>query len=174
MNIGDIRCKRRAPFPLSPEAWVKETGEWGPKRHAGYLNNWNPTILRCLRGNHDIKLIMNGAETNSLTWYITNYTTKKQVRSSNISALLADSYAFRKSKRNSGEDVKERNRKLIQGCANTLTRDREFSSPEIMSYLMGWGDRYESHTYVIIYLDSIMWSLKAWFPKLKMSRYFWD
>lgn len=166
---GEVRCKRRAPFTLSHEAWVKKSGEWGPKRYAAYLNNWNPTLLRCIRANHDVKLIMNGAETNSLTWYITNYATKKQQRSTNISALLADSHAFRSQKKRT-QETKDANKKLIQGCANSLTRDREFSSPEIMSYLMGWGDRYESHTYVTIYWDSVGRSLKRQFPQLDDSR----
>ncbi len=112
---------------------------------------------------------MNGAETNSITWYITNYATKKQQRSSNISALLAESHAFRvKDKRNS--DTKEASKRLIQGCANTLTRDREFSSPEIMSYLMGWGDRYQSHTYIPIYWDTIVRTLKERFPEIYEKR----
>lgn len=160
-----MRCKRRAPFTRADATWVKECGDWGPKRHAGYLNNWNSAMLQCTRSNEDVKLIMNGAETNSITWYITNYATKKQQHSSNISALLAKSHAFRVKDARKAE-TKEANKKLIQGCANTLTRDREFSSPEIMSYLMGWSDRYQSHTYIPIYWDSIVRSLKENFPDI--------
>jgi hypothetical protein len=86
---GRLQCKRGAPFPLSPAEWVKESGDWGPKRFCAYLNSWNSTLMRALRANHDLKLIMNGGETSAITWYITNYATKKQTRSSNVSALLA-------------------------------------------------------------------------------------
>lgn len=43
------------------------------------------------------------------------------------------------------------NKRLIQRCANALTWDQEFSGQEAINYLMGWGDRYESHHYVVIY-----------------------
>ncbi|KAF8798476.1 hypothetical protein BYT27DRAFT_7320360 [Phlegmacium glaucopus] len=159
---GQIRCKRRAPFPIAQDDWVDSSGEWGPRRFCGFLNNWNPTLLMTTRANHNVKLFMNGRDTNVLTWYITNYTSKKQQRSSNVSALLEEK------KR---KDVTDVNKRLIQCCANTLTHDREFSGPEIMSYLMGWGDRFESHHYIAIYLDAIISALKSKYPGLRETRY---
>ena len=50
--------------------------------------------MQTLRANHDVKLIMNGAETCVLLLYTTNYAFKKQNRSSNTSALLAERLAF--------------------------------------------------------------------------------
>ena len=163
---GRLQCKRGAPFPLSPAEWVKETRDWGPKRFCAYLNNWNPTLMRSLRANHDLKLIMNGGETSAITWYITNYATKKQTRSSNVSALLAKRLAFHKLEEAKQADLTALNKRLIQRCANALTRDREFSILEIISYLMGWSDRYESHLYTNIYWDSVEGTLKRVFPEL--------
>ena len=81
---GQLICKRRAPFKKAPTDWVNEKGEWGAKRLCGFLNSWNPTIMRTIRANHDTKLIMGGGgQTATLTYYITNYATKKQQRSSN-------------------------------------------------------------------------------------------
>ncbi|KAF8180864.1 hypothetical protein BJ912DRAFT_1062309 [Pholiota molesta] len=114
---------------------------------------------------------MNGAETNSLTWYITNYATKKQQRSSNISALLANSHAFRQKDKRSREAL-DANKRLIQGCANTLTREHEFAAPEIMNYLMDFGDRFESHSFVTIYWDAISRALQNRFPELYSDRPF--
>jgi hypothetical protein len=91
-------------------------------------------MILTLRANHDTKLIMSGPETKTLTWYITNYAAKKQQRSSNVSALLAKHVAFHTAEEKSRNDLTDINKRLIQRCANTLTRDREFSSPEIMSY----------------------------------------
>jgi len=164
---GRLQCKRRAPFPLSVEDWVKETGAWGPKRFCAYLNNWNPTMMKAIRANHDFKLIMNGVETNIITWYITNYMTKKQQRSSNISALLAKRLAFHNTQAVDQGDLNSLNKRLIQHCANALTRDMEFSAPEIIAYLMGWGDRYESHIFTNIYWDAIEGALKIVFPELQ-------
>ena len=64
-------------------------------------------------------------------------------------------------------DLADINKRLIQQCTNTLTRDREFSGPEIMAYLMGWGDRFESHHYVGISLDALIGAVKERFPGLK-------
>ena len=164
---GRTVCKRRAPFPLARDDWVDSNGNWGPKRLCGFLNNWNPPLLMTLRANHDTKLILSGGETNVITWYITNYASKKQQRTSNVSALLAKRVAFHTVEERRRTDLADINKRLIQRCANTLSRDREFSGPEIMSYLMGWGDRYESHHYVGISADAILRALKEKFPGLK-------
>jgi hypothetical protein len=166
---GRTVCKRRAPFPLARDDWVDSNGSWGPKRLCAFFNNWNPPLLLTLRANHDTKLIMSGGETNVLTWYITNYASKKQQRTSNVSALLARRVAFHTVEERRRTDLTNINKRLIQRCANTLSRDREFSGPEIMSYLMGWGDRYESHHYVGISADAIIRALKERFPGLRAS-----
>jgi hypothetical protein len=166
---GRTLCKRRAPFALALDDWVDSTGAWGPKRLCAFLNNWNSPLLITLRANHDAKLIMSGGDTNVLTWYITTYATKKQQRSSNVSALLAKRVAFHLAEERRHNDLTDINKRLIQRCANTLTRDREFSGPEIISYLMGWGDRFESHHYVAIYTDAIVNGLKERYPGLRSS-----
>ncbi len=162
---GRLECKRRAPFAISPDDWISEDGEWGPKRTCPNLNSWNPCIMQCIRANHDAKLIMNGAETCVLVLYNTNYTFKKQNRSSNTSALIADRLAFQQTSLEN-EDAKTYNKRLIQRCANALLTQREFSSPEIMSYLTGKDDRFESHSYISVFLDQATWALKKVFPYL--------
>ena len=134
------------------------------------MNNWNPHLLLCLRANHNIKLITNGAYTKDLTWYITNYALKKQVKSSNVTALLARRYAFHRQQERRNSDYDNVNKRLLQRCANTLTRDPELSSPEVISYLMGWGDRFISHHFVNIYLDSMLAALKRVYPCLRDFR----
>ena len=161
-----LLCKWRAPFELSSRSWIDEGGDWGPKRLAAYLNNWCPPILQCLRSNHDIKLITNGAETKDITWYITCYTAKKQQASSNTSALLAKRLAFHRKQEARNADITSLNKKLIQRCANTLSREQEFSAPEVISYLMGWGDRYISHHFVSVYWDNVTAALKRRYPGL--------
>ena len=168
---GQLRCKRRAPFPKADTDWVKDTGEWGPKRLCAFLNSWNPTIMRTIRANHDIKLIIGGdGQTATLTYYITNYATKKQQNSSNASALLAKRLAFIKQEERRQTDLNKLNKKLIQSCANCLSRDREFSAPEIMTYIMGWPDVYLSHYYVTIYWDAAANALKRTFPGINPHR----
>ena len=165
MIKGQMICKRRAPFPKAVMDWVKENGEWGPRRLCAFLNSWNPTIMRTIHANHDIKLILGrDGQTATLTYYFTNYATKKQQRSSNASALLAKRLAFIKKEERRQTDLNKLNKKLIQSCANCLSSDREFSAPEIMTYIMGWPDAYLSHHYVTIYWDSATSALKKTFP----------
>lgn len=110
---------------------------------------------------------MSGGDTSVLTWYITNYASKKQQRSSNVSVLLVKWVAFHTVEERRRMDLSNINKCLIQRCTNTLSRDREFSGPEIMSYLMGWGDWYESHHYVGISANTIVQALKEKYPGLR-------
>jgi len=61
--------------------------------------------MRCIRANHDAKLIMNGAETCVLVLYTTNYAIKKQNRSSNASALIAKRLAFHQAEQSGDESL---------------------------------------------------------------------
>lgn len=166
---GKLRCKRRAPFECAPAAWVSEAGEWGPARLHAMVVAFNPEILLNIRCNHDIKLLTNAHNTSGISWYITFYATKKQQNSGNASAVLARRLAYHQLQQVRDPDVDELNRKMINRCANALSREQEFSAPEVIGYLMGWGDRYISHHYVTIYWDSIIYSLKARFPELRRT-----
>jgi hypothetical protein len=157
---GRVVCKRHAPWDLTDKPWISKDGQWGPRHCCGYMNNWNLPMLLCLRSNHNIKLITNGADMKQLTWYITKYTLKKQVLTSNMSALLARRLAFNTKDKKLTEDCHTRNNCLLQQCINTLSREPEFSRPEVINYLMRWGDHYMSHHFVEIYLDSITGVLK--------------
>jgi hypothetical protein len=132
-----LECKRRCPFPLSGCDRVNKAGNWGPKRFCSYLNNWNLTTMLAMCANHDFKLIMSGKETATLTYYIANYATKKQQKSSNVSALLAESLAYTKAmdRKEKQSNLNIINKRLIHCCANSLTRYRKFSAPEIMTYI---------------------------------------
>lgn len=168
---GQVICKRRVPFMKSSLDWVNEAGGWGPKRLCSFLNNWNPTIMRTVRANYDVKLIMGSdGQTATLTYYITHYATKKQQRTSNASALLAKRLAFVKKEERKQTDLNKLNKKLIQSCANSLSRDHEFSGPEIISYLMRWLDVYLSHYYVTVYWDAATAALRKTFPGIEPQR----
>jgi hypothetical protein len=135
---GWLVCKHRAPFVLAECDWIKMNGQCRPKRT--YLNNWCPPVLQCICANHNIKLISNGSETKDIAWYITNYVGKKQRLSSNTSALLAKTFAYHQWDEGSITDLRLLGKNLVQHCANMLSRQQELSAPEVISYLMGWGD----------------------------------
>nr|GAT42598.1 predicted protein [Mycena chlorophos] len=139
------------------EDWVTESGEWGPKRMFGFLNAWNPPLLQVTRSNQDMKLITNGAETKDITFYITLYIAKRQIQAANASALLAKGTAFQKLYQGRAEENLKRNKRLLQRCT--------------ISYLMGWGDRFISHTYVKIYWDQVTAQLRKTFPFLVSTEF---
>jgi len=164
---GTRKCKRRAPFPLAPQDWVDEHGNWGPRRTYGYLNSWCPPLVNVLRANHDVKLLTNGAETKSVGFYVTGYATKQQKRSHNSSALLAQAVARHDANDAYQGDIRERNRLLIYRCWNALNRMMELSAPQVVMYLMGWGDTFKSHKYVPLYWSSVHAHLCKRHPELR-------
>ena len=132
--------------------------------------------MQCIRANHDIKLITNGSETRDISFYISLYVAKRQANTSNSSALLAKKLAFHKACERYNSDVSWLNKRLLQRCANTLTREQEFSGPEVISYLMGWGDRFISHFFVTIYWSAVTSLIKRKFPTMNLKRsaiYYW-
>ncbi|KAF7289954.1 ATP-dependent DNA helicase [Mycena indigotica] len=163
---GRLVCKRRAPWRTADNDWVTETGDWGPKRLYAKINAWNPPLLQVTRANNDFKLITNGAETKDITFYITLYIAKRQIQTANASALMAKALEFQEKLSARQKRNLDKNKRLLQSCSNILTRQQEFSGPEVVSYLMGWGDRFISHSYVTIYWDRITAQLRRFFPYL--------
>ncbi|KAJ3926681.1 MAG: hypothetical protein NXY57DRAFT_864341, partial [Lentinula lateritia] len=161
---GTTRCKRRAPWPLSQFDFIDEDGTWGMKRTVGYMNGFNPTILELQFCNNDQKLVTNGDETQDMTYYITTYSTKKRERSTNEGVILAQRLAYHKEQERQNTDHVEVSQKLVMRCATALNRQQELSAPEVVSYLMGWGDRYISHNFTPIYLDGLNGLLRKHYP----------
>ncbi|KAG2340035.1 hypothetical protein BDR05DRAFT_835542, partial [Suillus weaverae] len=48
-------------------------------------------------------------------------------------------------------DIHHTNKHLIQKCANALSREQEFSTPEVILYLTGWNDQYISYHFETIH-----------------------
>ncbi|EUC67452.1 ATP-dependent DNA helicase PIF1, partial [Rhizoctonia solani AG-3 Rhs1AP] len=159
-------CKRKAPFELSPEDIVTESGEIHPKRLIKWLNTWCPAVFYGGRCNNDIKFITNGAIARALIWYITFYVTKKQGASYNQSAVIENTYAYHVEKSPKSEDAREQNRQFIFRCGMSLNREMEYSGQQAMAYLMGYGDTIQSHTYVTIWWSTVVSALKRTFPEL--------
>jgi hypothetical protein len=165
---GRLRCKRRAPFPCSNEAYVLQTGEWGPKRLHGYINGWLPGILVNARCNNDVKLLTNGGDTKNITYYVTTYAAKKQSQSYNLAAVFAQGYNYHQAHPISEytSQLKENSRLLIFRLVHAINRYQELAAPMVISYLMGWGDVYRSHTYSNIYWTSFVAEILRVFPYL--------
>ncbi|KAJ4475092.1 hypothetical protein C8R41DRAFT_774608 [Lentinula lateritia] len=167
---GRTVCKNRAPWPVSDVDWIDKNGKWGMKRIVPYVNGFNPTITEAIICNNDIKLVTNGDETQDMTYYFTTYATKKRDKSTNETAILAKRYAYHQKQEAKNNNYDEVGCRLITRCATSLNRSQELSAPEVISYLMGWGDRYISHYFVPIYLDGIASVLRQAHPILQTKK----
>ncbi|KIO04743.1 hypothetical protein M404DRAFT_52717, partial [Pisolithus tinctorius Marx 270] len=161
-------CKRRAPWPLSDDDYVDERGNWGPRRTHGYINAYCPALLTTMRCNNDLKINTNGADTKDMAFYITAYATKKQKKSHNLSALMASALPYHMNNLKY-DDVHECNRLLIYRCINVINREAELSGPQVVSYLMGYGDTFTSHNYAALYTGPLFSTIKALYPEFAVE-----
>ncbi|KAM6488771.1 hypothetical protein JOM56_015776 [Amanita muscaria] len=166
---GRLKCKRKAPFVCAQEDFVTETGQWGSKRLYAYVNGWVPSILINARCNNDGKFLTNGGDTRNITFYVTSYAAKKQGKHFNLSAILADGFAFHLDHPHPDylDDLRHSQRLLLFRLIHAINREQELSAPMVISYLMGWGDSYKSHSYSVIYWSSFVGALLKSFPQLK-------
>ena len=165
---NQLVCKHRAPFQVSNEAFITDTGLCGPKRLYGYVNSWVPSILVNARCNNDGKFLTSGADTKNITFYVTSYAAKKQGKNYNVSAVMADGYAYHLDhpKPEYVDSIRDQQRLLLFRLVHSINREQELAGPMVISYLMGWGDVYRSHTYSPIFWGSFMNALYTAFPEL--------
>lgn len=152
-KFGRTYCKRRAPWDRSAVDVVREDGSYLVKRTIPNLNNFNETISAYAMCNNDVKLITSGPATNDLVWYLAGYMSKNPLTCYNIPALLASDRLFDEDGARwiqGDADIPKAARKLIVRCFNVLTREQEIPAPMVVSYIMGWGDAFKSHTYTSI------------------------
>lgn len=168
---NQLVCKRRAPFQVSDDDFVTKTSLCGPKRLYGYINAWVPSILINARCNNDGKFLTSGAETKNITFYVTSYAAKKQGKNYNVSAVMADGYAYHLDhpKPEYVDSIRDQQRLLLFRLVHSINREQELAAPMVISYLMGWGDVYRSHTYSPIYWGSFVGTLCVTFPEISQK-----
>ncbi len=165
---GKLVCKRKAPWSTSNQDFVDETGHWGPKRLYPYVNGWNPSVLLYAGCNNDCKILTNGRDTKNLSYYVTSYAAKKQGRGFNMSAILAEGYAYhvQHPRADYVDSLRDIQRLLIFRLVHSINREQELSAPMVISYLMSWGDVYRSHQYTAVYWSSFVSALSKAFPDI--------
>ena len=167
---GELVCKRHAPWPLIEKTIVHASGTLDLRRAYRFLNGYSPAILLSLRCNNDIKLVIYGKETKNIGWYLTNYQSKDPSKTYNMSALLGSAVAYHQTHLPHFESLREQNRLLIYRCFNVLNKQAELSGPQVMSYLMNWGDCFASHQYVPVYWGQVANALKRAYPYLDVEK----
>jgi hypothetical protein len=170
-KYGQMVCKRRAPFELSPTDIVNDDGTYSIRRTLGYLNNYCPAITLTAKCNNDIKMLLHGVGTSNITFYVTGYIAKKQGKGHNTSSLLAQNLVQHFESNDYVDNLRERQRLLLFRAVNVLNREQEVPAPLAVSHLMGWGDVYRSHHYSPIYWGSFVGAILKTYPDLKSAMY---
>jgi hypothetical protein len=166
---GTLVCKRRAPWPLMEKTIVHASGMLDMRRRYAFLNGYSPAILTCLQCNNDLKVIIYGKDTKNIGRYLTNYQSKDPSKTYNMSALLGSALKFHHTHSPPMESLREKNRLLIYRCFNILNRQAELSGPQVISYLMNWGDHITSHQFVSVYWGQLANALTLVYPSLRRS-----
>ena len=135
------------------------------------MNGYNPGLLVGNRCNIDTKFNTNGEETKDAVWYCTSYASKDPEKSYNQSALLAKGYLYHQAHALQDEvdtsTLREQNRMLVYRCFNALNQQNELSGPQVMSYLMGWGDVFRSHRFTPVYWSQVAQVLRQEYSGLR-------
>jgi hypothetical protein len=63
--------------------------------------------------------------------------------------------------------MRDQNRLLVYRCFNALNQQNELSGPQVISYLMGWGDVFRSHRFAPVYWTQLAQALKRHYPLLR-------
>ncbi|KIO00529.1 hypothetical protein M404DRAFT_29447 [Pisolithus tinctorius Marx 270] len=110
----------------------------------------------------------NGEDTKDITFYVTAYATKKQKKSHNLSALMASTLAYHENNP-WYEDIRKCNRLLLYHCINVINREAELSGLQVVSYIMGYGDTFKSHSYAPLYTSALFTAIRQMFPGLSTT-----
>ncbi|RDX39932.1 hypothetical protein OH76DRAFT_1366982 [Lentinus brumalis] len=169
---GALSCKRRAPFEASSDDYVTPEGRWGQKRLYRYINGWFPAVLVNGRCNNDGKLLTNGSDTKNITFYVSSYAGKKQAKNHNLSAMMADGFAYHEShpRPEYVANLREQHRLLLFRLVNAVNREQELAAPMVISYLMGWSEVKTSHTYSPLFWSSFVGALVRGYPTINRPR----
>ncbi|KAF8167654.1 hypothetical protein B0H34DRAFT_639684, partial [Crassisporium funariophilum] len=131
-----------------------ETGEISFRSLDGLVNNFNDTILQCIRCNMDVKFIGSGPAAKAIIYYITNYITKSQLKTHVAFAALELAVKKLGEIDPNDDKVTIRAKKMIQKCAYSMISHQELSAQQVASYLMDYEDHFTSHQFRNLYWTS--------------------
>jgi hypothetical protein len=161
----DKSCRMRIDGEVNPLTRLDpETESIILRRLHPRINNYNELVIFLLRCNMDIKYIGSGEAAKALVYYVTDYITK-QTLGTHI-GLSAVEYAIKSNSEKfqvgPAHDVAEVNRSLFTKTVMGLMSKQEMSHQQVMSYLMGGGDHYKSHSFKIVIWGDIERHIKNW------------
>ena len=175
-KYGSCACRFHFPRKAEEASIALESGQLIIRlnRNEGcqWLNNFNSAIALAARCNHDIQVVIGGAEGVSAAYYICDYITKKMQNTYNGIAMIAAALdKFEKQKSYSGtaqetERVREEfhseltpaqnnARLMVMKCINQMVTQSERSGPDIATHLLGLPMTYTNFDFENCYLKSL-------------------
>ena len=153
-KYGHKDCRFSFERPAIEVAYIKD-GVIFLQRKAGngWVNNYSEVISYLLRCNNDIKFISNGKDSKALSFYITDYITKKAMTTHNAFPLIIAAQQDIEKGFTSAipnplfNETQQQNRDLLVKCLNKLTTHSERSGPECASLLLDYKLCYKSHKF---------------------------
>ncbi|KAJ7774869.1 hypothetical protein B0H16DRAFT_1303005, partial [Mycena metata] len=152
---NDENCRMRIDGSINPFTHLDPATESIVLRRLHpRISNYNELVTFLLRCNMDIKYVGSGEAAKALVYYITDYITKGTLATH--VGLVALEYAIKKNQekfdpaKNAHYLDVEVNRSLTTKTIMALMSKQEMSHQQVMSYLVGGGDFYASHTFKVV------------------------
>ena len=113
----------------------------------GLVNNFNETILDCIRCNMDSKFVGSGVSAKAILYYITDYITKSQLKAHIAYAALELAVNKLGVYDPTDDDITFRAKRMLQRCSYAMISHQELSAPQVVSYLMDYDDNFTSRQF---------------------------
>ncbi|EJD36383.1 hypothetical protein AURDEDRAFT_19132, partial [Auricularia subglabra TFB-10046 SS5] len=131
-----------------PESSINpESGELNLRCLDGLVNNYNDTMISCLRCNMDLKFIGSGPSAKAVLYYITDYITKSPLKAHVSYAALQLAVHKVGELDIDRHDNAMRAKRLLQKCAHAMISHQELSAQQVASYLTDEEDHFTSHQF---------------------------
>lgn len=153
----DALCRMRIDGSTCAQTHLDdETGSLLLRRLHPRIASYNDLVIFLMQCNMEIKFIGSGEAAKALLYYITDYITKPSLQMHE--GLGALSYAIQRVNETFPGIVEDpmdaKSRGALTKVVNRMISRQELSHQQVMSYLVGGGDVYTSHTFRVLHWGS--------------------
>ena len=152
----DANCRMRIDGSTRSQSSLDpETGSILLRRLHPRIANYNDVIIFLLRANMDIKHIGSGEAAKALIYYVSDYITKSSLPTHvGLTALLHAIHRATDKYKEKETWEREEYAGALTILVNSILSKQETSHQQVMSYLVGGGDKYSNETYRILHFGS--------------------
>jgi hypothetical protein len=156
-KFGAKECRFNFPREIVAASFFNEqTGSILSHRNHKWLNPYNKILMFLLRCNHDIQLLTTSADALALIYYITDYATKRQLKSYELFNFIAAGIRKFRNDPQQSEDAVSLSRKALMKCINTIGSSQEISGPMCALQILYEKESYTNENFVNINWMSVL------------------